>query len=123
MNDRYVSSLIASGDLVRANKRSQKLVNDIDRNGNLTGEQGEMDHYTEKLFDICKKCKALATIRPGDVEFERERRIQQRYRRLRESRPDLDFAARVHAAVEEEFDPINEPNPEFRKFLLERRGL
>ncbi len=124
MNERYVEDLLVTGDLVKGFARSQKVVNDVDpHSGQRTGTQGEKDDFQEKLFDICKKCKLKPSFPVGHPELERERRIQYKIKLLKEMRPDLDFEGRVHAAVEEEFDPKYEPHPQFRAYLVEVQGL
>lgn len=122
-NDLHLPSALERGDLVKGFTRTQKVVNDINSDGSLIGTQGEMDDYHEKLFDICKRCRALSMPRPGDEEVLRERRIQHKIRVLHEMRPDLDLEQRCHLAVEEEFDPKYETNVAFRDYLMELQGL
>jgi hypothetical protein len=113
MNEHYVEGMLSTGELVRANRLAKFQ--------NMHGDM--LDQYHEGLFDLCKGCRGKAMPRSGDVELMREQRIQHKVKLLREMRPDLDLAARVHAAVDEEFDPKYEPNKAFREFLLERQGL
>lgn len=124
LNEHYVEDLLVTGDLVRGYRRAQKVVNDVDpHTGQRTGTQGEADDFKEKLFDICNKCKLKPGLPPGHPEMDRERRIQHKIKVLKEMRPDLSFEGRVHAAVEEEFDPKYEPHPLFRAYLVEKQGL
>jgi hypothetical protein len=124
LNDYYVPEMIESGEVVEATKRV-RVVDSIrkDVDGVMRKFEGESDSYVTGLFDLCKKCRLKPGLPPGHPEQVREDRIQHKIRLLHEARPDLDFEARVHAAVEEEFDPKYEPNEAFRKYLMERRGL
>jgi hypothetical protein len=123
LNESYVPMMVANGDLVKGFTRTQETVNDARPDGTLIGTQGEKDFYHEKLFDICKSCKAKPGMPAQHPERQREERIQSKIRLLHEMRPDLSFEQRCHAAVEEEFDPKYEPNKAFREFLIERQGL
>jgi Ribonuclease G/E len=113
LNEHYVEGMLESGDLVKAS-RLKKVTNPWGQ---------EVDTYVESLFDVCKACRGRGVVPAKDSTLTQQMRIQAKVRLLREARPDLDFEGRVHAAVEEEFDPKYESNLAFRKFLVERQGL
>lgn len=83
---------------------------------------GEQFETTQKeIFGICKLCARQAAGRPDKTEpgAAQSRRIQERLALIRERRTDLTTEQAARAAVEDEFDPHNEPNPAFRAWLLE----
>jgi hypothetical protein len=123
VNDHYVDGMIAAGDLVRGDARIRVPSYDLEPDGSIVDRHSLKDSFVEKIFDICNKCKLKPGLPPEHPERLRQKRIQQRIANLIEQRPDLNFEERVHAAVEDEFDPHTEPNLAFRKYLIERRGL
>ena len=78
-----------------------------------------MDMYTEKIFGMCRKCAVIDLPLENEITQQR-RRIQARLALIREKRLDLTLEQAAHAAVEDEFEARNEPNPDFRAYLLER---
>lgn len=80
---------------------------------------------TDGIWGICKTCAREA---PAALDFRgaeaatnaQHRRIMDRVAYLRERADALSLEEVIHAAVEQEFDPLNEPNREFRRYLLER---
>ena len=89
-----------------------------------TKYDGEPYTTTEEgIWGICSACaredRAKTDLR-GAGALEQAKRIQNRLAFIRERRPELTLKQAAHAAVEDEFDPHNEPNPAFRAWLLER---
>jgi hypothetical protein len=77
-----------------------------------------MDFYETQISGICRKCARINQPLDNEISAQRKR-IQDKIALLRERRPDLTLEQMVSAAVDEEFDPYNEPNGAFRAYLLE----
>lgn len=83
----------------------------------------EIDKHEDGYFGICRRCKRLhatAPLQGKDPEFARHQRIMERLRFIRRNQPELPLAEAVSRAVEDEFEPINEPDAKLRRYLLDR---
>jgi len=87
---------------------------------------GATEHsIQEGVFGICMKCRRIEAGKPikggsaaqADAQH---RRIMERAEWTRLQRSDLTREQAVSAAIEDEFDPHNEPNPGLRAYLLEQ---
>jgi DNA-directed RNA polymerase subunit M/transcription elongation factor TFIIS len=108
VNEYVVADRIAKGEYVKTR---------IVRSKNWEGHETTTTH--EGVFGVCQECKRQE--RPtakGSTADAQMTNIRQRVALVRERRPDLTLEQAVSAAVEDEFDPHNEPDPAFRTYLL-----
>jgi hypothetical protein len=106
----YLDSGMATGEFTKGSKLSKRT----DMGGTV------LDFYEVCYFDVCKACTKAATSQPGDPTMLQAARIKYKWNLLREMRPDLTSDECRREAIREEFDPNREPNPAFRRFLLDR---
>ena len=79
--------------------------------------------YSDGFFGICRVCRrdyANAPLLGNDPEGARHRRIMERLAAIRRNDPGMSLEEAAMRATEDEFEPENEPNPEFRRYLMER---